>query len=97
MKHTLASKNLDGTPSILNPHIKQNEMTNNATSSSESKDYSIYSKDHGGKVLGLPVHGLQVDLLSTTAREHGAKLEPYEEATKAEQETEDPEHKGGTD
>jgi hypothetical protein len=72
-------------------------MTDDTTARSETKYYSVGSKYDGGEVLGLSVDGLKVYLLSTTARKHGAELEPYEEATETKRETEDPEHEGGAD
>ena len=64
---------------------------------SEPKQDGIGREDHGDEVLGLLVHGLEVDLLASRTREHGAKLEPDEETAEGENEAEDPEHQGRAD
>ena len=63
----------------------------------EPEQDGVGREDDGDDVLGLLVHGLEVDLLASRTREHGAKLEPDEETAEGEDEAEHPEHEGGAD
>ena len=63
----------------------------------ESEQDGVRREDDGDEVLGLLVHGLEIDLLASRPRKHGAKLEPDEETAEGEDEAEDPEHQGRAD
>ena len=69
----------------------------NASCGGEPEQDGVRREDDGYKILGLLVHGLEIDLLASRTREHGAKLEPDEETAEGEDEAEDPEHQGRAD
>lgn len=58
----------------------------------ETKQYRIRSKYYGRKMSWSLVHRLQIHLLATRSREHGAEFEPDEKAAEREHETKHPEH-----
>ena len=71
--------------------------TYDTTTRSESKQDRVCSKHHGSKVFRLLIDSLQVDLFTAASGIHGSKLEPDEQTTEREHETEHPEHERGPD
>ena len=58
----------------------------------EPEQDGVRREDDGNEVLGLLVHSLEVDLLASRTREHGAKLQPDEQAAERQDEAEEPQH-----
>ena len=71
--------------------------TYNAPRGRETQENGVSGEDHSYEVLWLLVHRLQIDLLASRPRNHGAELEPDEETAEGQDEAEDPEHQRSAD
>ena len=70
--------------------------THDAAGGGEAEHDGVRGENDGGEVFWPFIHRFEVDLLAAGAGEHGAELEPDEEAAEGEDEAEDPEHEGST-